>query len=241
MDLGQHCCTWTNMGSLSNKFLCFLKLIQPNRVSFYYHDLTLIPAWISNHMCSKVWDEITDPFPNFTGGTIKVWEWISNFIPHFVMDVITYPCWDLSYYQILQASPTTSSLPRCVVLVMPRLFPSLTWKRHLHVVASPHLSCLQDPPRHWGPQHVSWTASPCSGSVWPSFCFVFSSAADIVSGAFLMPSCPSSVPQVSTFFSNWWAPSVFIRSFWYLAWICTTTLPQNLSNFIPLWVRGPQC
>ena len=25
---------------------------------FYYHDLTLVPPWISNHMPSKVWDEI---------------------------------------------------------------------------------------------------------------------------------------------------------------------------------------
>ena len=42
-------------------------------------------------MPSKVWDEITDPFPNFNGCTIEVWEWISNFIPHIMMDVITYP------------------------------------------------------------------------------------------------------------------------------------------------------
>ena len=31
---------------------------------FYNHGLTLIPAWISNHMSRKVWDEITYPFPN---------------------------------------------------------------------------------------------------------------------------------------------------------------------------------
>ena len=24
----------------------------------------------------------------------EIWEWISNFIPYFIMDVITYPCWD---------------------------------------------------------------------------------------------------------------------------------------------------
>ena len=28
----------------------------------------------------------------FHGAAIEVWEWISNFIPHFMMDVITYPC-----------------------------------------------------------------------------------------------------------------------------------------------------
>ena len=40
-------------------------------------------------MYSKVWDEITYPFPNFNGVTVEVWEWISDVILHFVMDVIT--------------------------------------------------------------------------------------------------------------------------------------------------------
>ena len=38
-------------------------------------------------MLSKVWDEISNPFPNFNIAlkvrTIEVREWISNFIPHF--------------------------------------------------------------------------------------------------------------------------------------------------------------
>ena len=37
------------------------------------------PAWMNNHMLSKVWDEITYPFPNFNGCTVVVWEWIRNF------------------------------------------------------------------------------------------------------------------------------------------------------------------
>ena len=45
-------------------------------------------------MSSKVWSEITYPFSNFNGCTIEVWEWISYFLPHFVMGVITYPWWD---------------------------------------------------------------------------------------------------------------------------------------------------
>ena len=47
-------------------------------------------------MPSKVWDEITYAFPNFNGATVEVWELISNFIPHFEMDVdlIACPCWD---------------------------------------------------------------------------------------------------------------------------------------------------
>ena len=39
-------------------------------------------------------DEITYPFPNVNGGAVDVWEWRSNFIPHFIMDVITYSLWD---------------------------------------------------------------------------------------------------------------------------------------------------
>ena len=53
--------------------------------------LTLIPAWISNHMPSGVLGEITYPFPNFNVYTVEVWEWINNFIPPFIMDVITSP------------------------------------------------------------------------------------------------------------------------------------------------------
>ena len=50
-----------------------------------HEELTWIPAWINIHMPSKVWDEITYPFPNFNGATVEVWEWISNYIPHFMM------------------------------------------------------------------------------------------------------------------------------------------------------------
>ena len=42
-------------------------------------------------MHSQVWDEITYPFPNFNGCTVELWEWISNFIPHFIMRLISYP------------------------------------------------------------------------------------------------------------------------------------------------------
>ena len=30
------------------------------------------PAWISNHIHYKVWDEITYPFLNFNGATVEV-------------------------------------------------------------------------------------------------------------------------------------------------------------------------
>ena len=33
------------------------------------YGLILIPAWISNYIRYKAWDEITYPFPNFNGKT----------------------------------------------------------------------------------------------------------------------------------------------------------------------------
>ena len=62
--------------------------------SFYQDRPTIIPAWICNNIPYKWWDGITYAFPNFNGCTVEVLEWISNFILHLVMDVITYPCWD---------------------------------------------------------------------------------------------------------------------------------------------------
>ena len=45
-------------------------------------------------MFREVWGEITYPFPNYNSGTVDVWKWFCNFIPLFMMDVLTYPCWD---------------------------------------------------------------------------------------------------------------------------------------------------
>ena len=52
----------------------------------FFHQWSLLLTWITlnssmddNHMPSKVWDEITYPFPNFNGCTVELWEWISNF------------------------------------------------------------------------------------------------------------------------------------------------------------------
>ena len=58
--------------------------------------LALIPAWISDYIHYKVWDEITYPFPNFNSGTVEVWEWMNNFNPQLTGHVITSLCWDLS-------------------------------------------------------------------------------------------------------------------------------------------------
>ena len=73
---------------------------------FHYEGLILIPTYISI-TCLVVLDEITFPFPNFNGATVEVWEWISNFIQHFVMGVIVinYPCWDPSWSMLVKGDP----------------------------------------------------------------------------------------------------------------------------------------
>ena len=78
--------------------------------SFYKQILTLTSVWLSSHMPSEVWDEITYPFPNFNGGTFEVWEWISNFLPHFTGHVIIYPCWMYFSYQYLLRITYQSSI-----------------------------------------------------------------------------------------------------------------------------------
>ena len=35
---------------------------------------------------------ITYPFPNYNGTAVVIWEWQSNSIPRFLMDIITSPC-----------------------------------------------------------------------------------------------------------------------------------------------------
>ena len=58
------------------------------------YGFTLIPTWIGNNTHSNVWNEFTYLFPNFSGRTVEVWEWISNFVAHFIGHVIIYPYWD---------------------------------------------------------------------------------------------------------------------------------------------------
>ena len=71
---------------------------------FYLHGLTLISALISNYIHYKVWDEITYPFSNFNSATVEVWEWISNFIPHFTGHMIAYSCWDKKLIQVSKST-----------------------------------------------------------------------------------------------------------------------------------------
>ena len=49
---------------------------------------------IGNHMPNKVTGGITYPVTDFNGTIVEVMEWIGDLILHFMMDGITYPCWD---------------------------------------------------------------------------------------------------------------------------------------------------
>ena len=60
---------------------------------------------VMGHCLSKRWPGslghrmhalyITYPFTNLNGTTVEIWETINNFIPRIIMDLITYPCWDI--------------------------------------------------------------------------------------------------------------------------------------------------
>ena len=74
--------------------------------------INFVPAWISNHMPSRVWVNYIS-IPNFNGATVEVWEWISNFIPHFIMDD---PFWDLSWAMLGKWTTGRSGEIECNVL-----------------------------------------------------------------------------------------------------------------------------
>ena len=57
------------------------------------------------HLDFKVWDKITYPFSNFNVCTVDIWEWICNIILHFMINVITYPCWDYSWMKLVKSDP----------------------------------------------------------------------------------------------------------------------------------------
>ena len=109
----------------------YLRPILPIGINF-------IPSMENNHMTSKVWDEITYPFSNFNGVTVEICEWISNFIPHAMMDVITYPCWD---YMLVKGAPEATP----TYCQLNELEPTATKRKRKHndVIKWKHF------PRYW--------------------------------------------------------------------------------------------
>ena len=72
-------------------------------------ELTIIPAWISYHMPSKCGMKFLIHSQTSNGCTVEVWECISNSIPHFIMDEISYLCWlrDLSQSMLVKGAPSS--------------------------------------------------------------------------------------------------------------------------------------
>ena len=50
--------------------------------------------WLSLQNGQKITCPMKCGVKYLIGCTVEVWEWISYSIPYFIMDVITYPCWD---------------------------------------------------------------------------------------------------------------------------------------------------
>ena len=58
---------------------------------------------LNNHC--KVWDAITNPFPNFNGSYVWLLEWTNNFTLHFTKHLITYPRWDSREFVLIKRDP----------------------------------------------------------------------------------------------------------------------------------------
>ena len=78
--------------------MMFLILFKPTPSALSSTWIKFNPALVCNHTACKEWDEITYPFPNFNGAAVELWEWISKFILHFVMDMIIYSYGDYNVF-----------------------------------------------------------------------------------------------------------------------------------------------
>ena len=61
------------------------------------------------HMISKEWEWNWLSIPKLSRFHRWSWEWISNFTPHFIIDVIIYPCWDYSQFMLINGPPVNNS------------------------------------------------------------------------------------------------------------------------------------
>ena len=57
-----------------------------------------------------MWNGIIYQFPYYNGCTVEGWEWISNFIPHFIGYVIIHPGWDLNPAMLKRGAPGLNQL-----------------------------------------------------------------------------------------------------------------------------------
>ena len=77
---------------------------------FCLHGLTLITAWICYPMPSKMWGEITYPFLNFNCVSIEIYDWISNFVPHLIINIATNPSMGSKLNHIGKRGPRSGGL-----------------------------------------------------------------------------------------------------------------------------------
>ena len=59
-------------------------------LSYMFSTRYNINGSLNNH-CWSYACEITHPFTNLNSASIDIWERISNFIPHYLMEMITVP------------------------------------------------------------------------------------------------------------------------------------------------------
>ena len=67
-------------------------------------------------MPSKVWGEITYPFPNFNGCTVELWEWISNSISPFYDGCNYLSMMGLKFNYINKRGPWTPLAPSSTII-----------------------------------------------------------------------------------------------------------------------------
>ena len=96
-------------------FLLYIYIQNGRRERIWYHNTSAagtlflawinLNAWIKKHMLSEICQKVTNPFPNFDGYAVECWARMSDFILHFINDVITYPCGDLSLNRVSKLFP----------------------------------------------------------------------------------------------------------------------------------------
>ena len=79
------------------------------------------------------WNYLSIPISN--GVTVVVWEWLSIFNPHFILDTITYPCWDEVYIMLVKKAIVVRGLLRLIWL-------ELLYAIFIHIVDRYKLSIL---------------------------------------------------------------------------------------------------
>ena len=88
--------------------LCLIQNVINIRGAIYQHGLNLIRACISNHSDTVKCGMkllIHSQTSTVQALGVEVWNWINNFTPHFIKDVITYMSWDYNLNHVGKWAP----------------------------------------------------------------------------------------------------------------------------------------